>query len=179
MPDDQIQHVSTPAHFKALAHPIRQRLLFLLGEPATMSQLAKALDTRKGNVAHHLKVLESAGMVELTESRQVRGGTEHFYRRSAPRIEIADTQPGPATAMLQGVAEEFAAAPGDPLLALRHLRLAPAQAEQLYATLLELVSQTREADADQPRYGVLVSFYQQPAGSAPSSPECSGSGDGS
>ena len=165
MTDDPI---SSPEEFKALGHPLRQRMLFVLGErPATLSQLATVLDTRKGNIAHHLKVLRSAGLVEPGESRQVRGGTEQYYRRSTRRIEIADARPGPAAAMLHGVSEEFTDAPGDPLLALRHLRLTPDQAEQLHATLLALVAETPEAGEDQPRYGLLVSFYRQPSPPTP------------
>lgn len=168
MTDDPAQPVSTPEEFKALGHPLRQRLLFLLGErPATVSQLAVALDTRKGNVAHHLKVLRSADLVEPAETRQVRGGTEQYYRRTARRIEIADAQPGPADAMLRAVSQEFSEAPGDPLLALRHLRLTQEQAERLHDTLLALVSETEEAEDDQPRYGLLVSFYQQPSAPTP------------
>lgn len=159
---DQVLTVSDPAQFKALAHPLRQRLLFVLGNrPATVSQLAVALDAHKGNLAHHLKVLRQAGLVEIAETRQVRGGTEQYYRRTARRLEIADVQAGPAAAMLRAVAEEFAAAPGDPLLLLRHVRLTPAQAEQLATTLQELLTATEEADEEQPRYGVLVSLYQQ------------------
>ncbi len=76
--------VSTAAQFKALGHPLRHRLLFALGkEAATISQLAVALGTAKGNVAHHLGVLRDAGMVHVAETRQVRGGTEQYYRRSA------------------------------------------------------------------------------------------------
>ncbi|WP_017585377.1 ArsR/SmtB family transcription factor [Nocardiopsis ganjiahuensis] len=165
MTDDQI---STPEEFKALAHPLRQRMLFLLGDrPATVSQLAVTLDTRKGNVSHHLKALRSAGLVEPAESRQVRGGTEQYYRRTARRIEIADARPGPAAAVLRAVSEEFSEAPGDPLLALRHLRLTEEQAERLHETLLALVSETPEAEEGRPRYGLLVSFYQQPAAPTP------------
>lgn len=156
--------LSTPEEFKALAHPLRQRMLFLLGErPATISQLAVTLDTRKGNVSHHIKVLRASGLVEPAESRQVRGGTEQYFRRSARRIEIADAQPGPAAAMLGALAKEFSEAPGDPLLALRHLRLTAEQADRLHDTLLTLVSETEEADDDQQRYGLLVGFYQQPS----------------
>lgn len=160
--NDDPQPISSPEQFKALAHPLRQRMLFVLGErPATVSQLAQTLDTRKGNVSHHLKPLLAAGMVEASESRRVRGGTEQYYRRTSGGVEIADARPGPAAAMLRAVSEEFAAAPDDPLLALRHLRLTPEQAGRLQDTLLALVSETEEADDDQPRHGLLVALYRQ------------------
>ena len=156
--------VSDPAQFKALAHPLRQRLLFALGQhPATISQLAVALDSRKGNIAHHLGVLRDAGMVEVVETRRVRGGTEQYYRRTARRLEIATAEAGPAAAMLNAVAGAFAAAPGDPLLALRHLRLTADQADRLTATLLELVNGAEEAGEGESRYGLLVSLFQHAA----------------
>ena len=55
-------------------------------EGATVSQLAKSLSTNKGNVAHHLAVLERAGLVRRGESRQVRGGTEQYFVRAARRL---------------------------------------------------------------------------------------------
>src|SRR5918999_3158166 len=99
--------ISSPAQFKAMGHPLRQRLLFLLGEPATISQLASRLGIAKGSIAHHLKVLRDAGMVEVSETRQVRGGTEQYYRRSAARMDIATKAPAPTAAMLDGFGQEL------------------------------------------------------------------------
>ncbi len=65
-----------------MGHPLRQRLLFLLGEPATISQLASRLDLAKGSIAHHLKVLRDAGAV--TSERR---GNWVFYRISPNLIE--------------------------------------------------------------------------------------------
>jgi DNA-binding transcriptional ArsR family regulator len=160
--------ISSPEQFKALAHPLRQRLLFVLGQkPATISQLAVALGARKGNVAHHLKVLREAGMVAVVETRKVRGGTEQYYERTTRTIDIAGQHAAPAAAMLTAVAQEFALAAGDPLLALRHLHLTAADAQRLTATLMRLIADTRDAGAGEPRYGLLVSLYQQsPAGPA-------------
>ena len=162
-PPAAAQTLAEPAHFKALAHPLRQRLLFALAEqPATVSQLAVRLRAHKGNLAHHLKVLRQAGLVEVAETRRVRGGTEQYYRRTTRRLVMTELQPGPAAAMLQAVGEELAAAPGEPLLLLRHVRLTPAQAERLADTLTELLTTAEDAGEEQPRYGVLVSLYQQP-----------------
>jgi hypothetical protein len=33
-----------------------------------------------GYVAYHVRVLRKLGMIELVETRQVRGATQHFYR---------------------------------------------------------------------------------------------------
>ncbi|MGC5020282.1 ArsR/SmtB family transcription factor [Micromonospora sp. DT47] len=166
---DEVLTVSTPAHFKALAHPFRHRLLFALGTgPATISQLAGDLGAAKGTVAHHLKVLTEAGMVRVAHSRQVRGGTEQYHQRSFRRLVGESGDPGATGALLDAVAEEIAAAADETLLHLRHLRLTPAQAERLRATLDDLVGDAEEAGEDASRYGVLVALYRQHDSASPS-----------
>jgi DNA-binding transcriptional ArsR family regulator len=155
--------VSTAAHFKALGHPTRQRLLFELDRPATISQLAATLGTHKGNVAHHLKVLSTAGLVGITSTRQVRGGTEQYYQRVARIVRLSGPEAAatlPAT--FGAIAAEIAAAAPDPFLALRHLRLTGTQVEHITAALNELLHDTAEADDAEPRYGLLLGLYQQP-----------------
>lgn len=155
--------VYAPEHFKALAHPTRQRMLFALGEPATISQLAAALSTRKGNIAHHLKVLREAGLVTPAGTRQVRGGTEQYYQRATRILSFVGEH---ATANLpiafRAVADEIAAAAPDPFLVLRNIRLTSAQAERITAILSELAHHTEEASPDQPRYGMLLGLYRHP-----------------
>ncbi|MFG2626643.1 ArsR/SmtB family transcription factor [Streptomyces sp. NPDC048473] len=161
-PPDDIQEIGTPEQFAALAHPLRQRLLFALGHrPATISGLAVQLDTKKGNVAHHLKVLREAGLVHIAETRQVRGGTEQYYRRTARRIVVAEPQGAGTAAMFAAVAQELDRSPAETHLALRHLRLSPAKARKLGETLARLVDEAEEDAGDQPVHGVLVTLYQQ------------------
>lgn len=163
-PLDELLEVTTAAQFKALGHPLRQRLLFALGQrPATISQLATTLGAAKGNVAHHLKVLREAGMVRVVHTRPVRGGTEQYYQRSARRLSVAPGHHAATAAMLGAIADEIAAAPGEPLLQLRHLRLTDAQADRLRTALLALVEDAEDAGDDEPRHGVLVSLYRQSA----------------
>ncbi|WP_319461978.1 helix-turn-helix domain-containing protein [Micromonospora sp. RTP1Z1] len=160
--------VSTPPHFKALAHPFRHRLLFALGSgPATISQLAAGLGAAKGTVAHHLKVLTEAGMVRVGHSRQVRGGTEQYHERTFRRMVGESGDRDATTALLTAVAEQVAADP-DPLLHLRHLRLTFAQAARLRATLDDLIASADEAGPDESRYGVLVALYRQGDSASPS-----------
>ncbi|MGC4894678.1 ArsR/SmtB family transcription factor [Micromonospora sp. DT31] len=161
MTDDPME-IRTAAHFKALAHPFRHRLLFALGAgPATLSQLAARLGAAKGTVAHHLGVLTEAGMVRPAHSRQVRGGTERYHERTFRRLTGVGTDSAATAALLGAFAEELAGDP-DPLMHLRHLRLTPAQAQRLRSTLDELVGEAEEAPPGQARYGVLVSLYRHP-----------------
>jgi DNA-binding transcriptional ArsR family regulator len=57
---------ATVGQVAASSHPVRRRLLELLGVdgPATASQLAARTDQLVGNVSHHLKMLARAGLVE-------------------------------------------------------------------------------------------------------------------
>ena len=160
MPPDDAIEISTAAQYKALGHPLRHRLLFALGlQTATISQLAIALSQRKGNIAHHLGVLEAAGMVRIVETRQVRGGTEHYYQRVARRWNFAGADAhGPV--MVRAVADELATAAPDPLLHIRNVRLTEAQAEKLSATLDQLLTEVEPADEPADRYGILVTLYK-------------------
>jgi len=154
--------VSTAEQHKAMGHPLRQRLLFSLGQqPATISQLAAALGVAKGSVAHHLKTLRDAGLVRVVETRQVRGGTEQYYQRTARRMDVDDPSGGTTAAMLAGFAAEVTDAEDDPTLVLRHLRLSDAQARKLAAALVEIAESATDDGPDEPRYGLLVSMYRQ------------------
>src|SRR5215471_11202273 len=162
MPADEVAAISSPAQFKALGHPMRHRLLFALGrEDATISQLAAMLGSNKGNIAHHLKVLVDAGLVEPTGTRKVRGGTEQYYRRAIRGLSYDDARI--TETAFQALAAEIAAAQPDPFLILRTLRLTPEHAEELTAVLHDLADRVDDDD-DQPRYGLLLGLYR-PAGS--------------
>jgi DNA-binding transcriptional ArsR family regulator len=160
---DEVFQVTTPEHFKALAHPLRQRLIFTLAEPATISQLAAGLDTNKGNVAYHLRVLREAGLVRPAGTRHVRGGTEQYYQRAARVLQVS----GPhydenLPVAFRAIADEIAAAEPDPFLVLRYLRLSPAQSEHILQTLTAIAHDSEDAGASQPRYGLLLGFYRPP-----------------
>jgi len=154
--------VSTAAQFKALGHPLRHRLLFALGqEAATISQLAAALGTAKGNVAHHLGVLRDAGMVHVAETRQVRGGTEQYYRRSVRRFDfVGEGARANHAVSLQAVAAELETADDVPAFTVRNLRLTAEQGAELAATLDRMVGELEDAGAGESRYGVVVSVYR-------------------
>ena len=153
--------VSTAAQFKALGHPLRHRLLFALGqEAATISRLATSLGSAKGNIAHHLGVLREAGMVEVTETRQVRGGTEQYYRRTARRFSFTGEGAKQAYATgLQAAAADLGTAT-DPQVNIRNLRLTAAQAAELATRLDEIVTSLEDAGPEEARYGVVVAVYR-------------------
>jgi DNA-binding transcriptional ArsR family regulator len=156
--EDDIATVTTTDQFKALGHPMRHRLLFALGqEQATISQLAANLGSNKGNIAHHLKVLADAGLVELAHTRTARGGTERYYRRTFHAIRYDDA--ATTETAFRALGAEIAAAQSEQVMMLRYLRLSPEHADQLTNTLRDLAAQPEDAP-DQPRYGLLLGLYQ-------------------
>ncbi len=70
---------------KLISDPRRMDILrLLMAEPATLSQLGRALGRHPAWVQHHIKALEAGGLVEIAEVRVNAGVTEKFYRaRSA------------------------------------------------------------------------------------------------
>ena len=162
--DTDLLDVTDTDQLRALGHPARMRLLLSVGaDGATVSQLAARLGTNKGNVAHHLAVLEKAGLVRRGRTRTVRGGTEQYFERVARRIRTpGGAASGHTAALLQTVADEVDAAPGDPLLHLRRLRMSPQQAAALAAHLDRLVGELPEGRATDPLYSVLIGAYRSP-----------------
>jgi DNA-binding transcriptional ArsR family regulator len=159
--DDELE-VSTPEQYKALGHPMRHRLLFALGQQAaTISQLAVMLGTRKGNVAHHLGVLRDAGLVTVVETRQVRGGTEHYYRRAAQRLHFGGELLAAETpVVLQAVADELGGAEEELLFTLRNVRLTEEQARELADRLSSYLDGLDDAGDGEKRYGMLAAVYR-------------------
>jgi DNA-binding transcriptional ArsR family regulator len=161
-PPQDVQQVDSPEQFAALAHPLRQRLLFALGrQPATISGLAAQLEVAKGSVAHHLKVLREAGLVYVAETRQVRGGTEQYYQRTGRRMEVAEPAGAGTAAMFGAFAQELDRSPADTVVTLRHLRLTPEKARALGETLARLVDEAEEDPTGEPVHGVLVAMYER------------------
>jgi len=160
-PPEEVMRVATPAQFKAMAHPLRQRLLFALIHPATISQLATAMGSQKGNIAHHLKVLTEAGMVRMVATRTVRGGTERYYQRTARRYDLGAKQAMAHLPLLvRAVADELADAAPEPYLVLRNIRLTAEQVSQLSDQLTRLSEELTDAGPGHPRYGLLLTLYR-------------------
>jgi DNA-binding transcriptional ArsR family regulator len=88
MPVKPITTIDDPRYVKALAHPLRIRILAMLEEEAASPvQLADHLDATLGTVAYHVRTLRALGLIKLVRTRQRRGATEHYYvARDHPRF---------------------------------------------------------------------------------------------
>lgn len=150
-----------PDQLRALSHPLRNRILTSLDrDGATISQLANRLRTNKGNVAHHLGVLVSAGLVRKGRTRTVRGGTEQYFLPVGRRVRFGTGPDGaPIRAMLATVADEIP--PDDHLLNLRHLRLTANQAAALSDHLEKLITDLRPAGPRELEHGVIVGVWRK------------------
>jgi DNA-binding transcriptional ArsR family regulator len=104
---------------KAFAHPLRVQILIILGEKvASPNMLSQQLDQSLNLVAYHVRVLEKYDCIELVDTKQRRGATEHFYRATRRQFLSDDEwsrmpeslRPGMAGAMLKSVFEDIEAA---------------------------------------------------------------------
>jgi len=70
--------------FKLLGDPRRMDILrFLMEKPATLSQLGRRMSLHPAKVRYHLKLLEEAGLVQLTSTREVGSFIEKYYGSTA------------------------------------------------------------------------------------------------
>jgi DNA-binding transcriptional ArsR family regulator len=75
---------------RALAHPARIQILEILSERvASPNMIAAELETGLSHVAYHTRALDRCGCLELVQTAQRRGATEHFYK-ARPRVFIGD-----------------------------------------------------------------------------------------
>ncbi|MFJ6569954.1 ArsR/SmtB family transcription factor [Streptomyces sp. NPDC091292] len=96
---DERRTVDSPELLKALAHPLRLRILRHLGTtgPATSTTLAEALGENTGTLSYHLRMLERGGLIEDIPERS--GGRERWWRgvrgldiRRPPQDELTETE---------------------------------------------------------------------------------------
>lgn len=81
---DDILVVSEIEQLRALADDVRVEIVKLLRERAqSTTELAAQVGLAKGTVSHHLKVLESTGLIRVVRTRKVRALTESIYGRVA------------------------------------------------------------------------------------------------
>lgn len=100
---------------KAFAHPLRVQILIILNEKvASPNMLAQQLDQSLNLVAYHVRVLEKYDCIELVDTKQRRGATEHFYRATRRQFLTdsewsrmpASLRPGVTGAMLKSAFDD-------------------------------------------------------------------------
>jgi DNA-binding transcriptional ArsR family regulator len=80
--------VDKPEQLKALGHPLRLKVLQVLGstdEPLTNRELAARLEVDPGHLHFHVRMLHRAGLIELAAAGN---GREKPYRPVARHLEV-------------------------------------------------------------------------------------------
>jgi DNA-binding transcriptional ArsR family regulator len=162
--------LTRPFQVSALGHPLRNTILSLLHErAATVTELAKAVGRPKSTVAHHVRVLNDAGLLRVVRTRRVRAIEERFYGRTARMFYVdIERAPGEDTGTsldfndFEVAARESATAYQDGKLwgFIRHARISPEQASEFWERMAALVSEfdqlPRSGDS---MYGFAVGIY--------------------
>ena len=75
-----ITHLDDANLVRALAHPLRARILGILEERrASPSELAEELSAPLGTVSYHVRTLAQLGLIKLVKKTPRRGAIEHHY----------------------------------------------------------------------------------------------------
>ncbi|MFF0221349.1 ArsR/SmtB family transcription factor [Streptomyces sp. NPDC004629] len=174
---------------RALAHPVRVRLLGLLRiyGPSTATRLAERLGVNSGTASYHLRQLGAAGFVEEDTER---GNARERWWRSVHRMtelndpELAEREPAATLAYLQSVAATYALRTQQALneletmprpwrdafsLSDEALRLTPDEAvalrEELWAVIARYRRDTPQTKAQAPagaeRFAVITHFLPE------------------
>lgn len=81
---EPLQKINKFDQIKVLSDARRLAVLqYLMAGPETLSSLGKKMKMHPAQVRYHLKLLESAGLVELVDTRVMRGFVEKYYRARA------------------------------------------------------------------------------------------------
>jgi DNA-binding transcriptional ArsR family regulator len=161
--------LTKPAQVKAIGHPLRTTILSLLHErAATVTELATAVDRPKSTIAHHVKVLAEAGLVQVVRTRRVRAIEERFYGRTARMFYVGVERSPDGEDMpldfndFEVAARESSTAYQDGKLwgFIRHARISEAQASEFWDRMAQLVGEfERLPRSGETMYGFAVGVY--------------------
>jgi DNA-binding transcriptional ArsR family regulator len=171
--------LTTPSQVKALSHSVRTAILGLLHErAATVTELAATLGRPKSTIAHHVKVLADAGLVQVVRTRRVRAIEERFYGRTA-RMFYVGVERGPEGDEMPRDFNDFEVAAGESAAAfregklwgfLRHARISEAQASEFWERMAELVTEFDQLPrSGETMYGFALGVYPTDQPSLPES----------
>ena len=154
------------AELRALAHPLRLRLMELFAEtPRTTKQVADLLGEPPTRLYHHVAALERAGLLHLKETRRNRGTTEKWFEATSRMTTMSDVRPRAvgsgtklesaarralAMSVLTQSRQEMVAAMAirgheRPILGRVVIVAAPAQLEKLRQRLFNTINEIRKA----------------------------------
>ena len=161
---------ATPEEFKAMAHPLRLRILRLcLHDARTNKEIADALGRDPATTLHHVRLLVRTGFLEPQAPRSgARGALEKPYRATGKSWVLQASRPEEQTvgllASVDALRDELVAAgPGAGVTGARlGLLLNDERAAQLARRIDELVLEYAEApdDPDGQPHGLFVNLHR-------------------
>jgi DNA-binding transcriptional ArsR family regulator len=163
VPRDVLE-IEQPEQLKALGHPLRLKVLQVLGEsekPMTNRELAASLSVDPGHLHFHVRMLHRAGLIELANA----AGREKPYRPVAKHFKVSqeiratglasDLQGAQLRELQRGF--ELFAAQGEFRSAQLHAKL---DVETVRTLLNELVDKlTALEDESKPPLSITVAFH--------------------
>src|SRR2546429_5306436 len=83
--------INEPRVAKALAHPLRARILGILEERrASPRELSDELGAPLGNVSYHVRALLNLKLIKLVKKTPPRGALEHHYESGGASARLPD-----------------------------------------------------------------------------------------
>jgi DNA-binding transcriptional ArsR family regulator len=171
----------TPEEARALAHPLRLRILRVcLDEALTNKQVAERLGENPATVLHHVRTLERTGFLAAEAERAgPRGSTEKPYRATGKSwtLDGGESEVPPGSMLLAVIdafrAEVLEAPAGSAVNSTRlALRLRPEDREALAASMEGLAEEyIGRQDPDGEPIGLLFAIHRRRVGEpGPDSP---------
>ena len=161
---------ATPAEFKAMAHPVRLRILRLcLHEARTNKEIADRLGKDPATTLHHVRLLVDAGFLAAQPVRAgSRGALEKPYLATRKSWDLHVSRPEDQTTELLAVVDAFRAevveaGPDGWLAGARlGLKLSPEAAAELGDRIRALVQEyvDRPDDPDGEPHGLFVNLHR-------------------
>jgi DNA-binding transcriptional ArsR family regulator len=162
-PQDVLE-IERPEQLKALGHPLRLKVLQVLGESdkaLTNRELAQRLSVDPGHLHFHVRMLHRAELIELADT----GGREKPYWPVAKHLKVgpeiratglaSELQAAQLRELQRGF--ELHASNGEFRSAQVHAKL---EIETLRALLDELIQKVNELeDQDQPLQTITIAFH--------------------
>src|SRR3954449_13072993 len=159
-----VLEIDRPEQLKALGHPLRLKVLQVLGESdkaLTNRELAQRLSVDPGHLHFHVRMLHRAGLIELAES----DGREKPYRAVAKHLKVgpeiraaglaSDLQGAQLRELQRGF--ELHASNGEFRSAQVHAKV---EIETLRTLLSELIERVNELEEDtQPLQTITLAFH--------------------
>jgi DNA-binding transcriptional ArsR family regulator len=165
------RRMATVEEAKALAHPLRTRILRLCGQQElTNKQLAVRLDRDPGTIYYHVRLLVDAGLLEPAEVRTGESGAlEKPYRSSGASWWLSNPSEGaethPAVAPLAAFEEELRESGPDSVATFARfaLHLSEEDLRELDRRILAVLDEyvdTEDRRRDQPAYGGVFILHR-------------------